>query len=83
MYNGQCAIRLLALYRRIVIVQRMAERDIRMCEVTFCSRVSKWADALFAQNPAWGFKRSEIEESKGIERKRSDWRVYGIQENRR
>jgi methylase of polypeptide subunit release factors len=59
----------------------MAERDIRTYEVTFCSRVSKWADALFAQNPAWGFKRSEIEESKGIERKRSDWRVYGIREN--
>jgi len=59
----------------------MAERDIRTYEVTFCSRVSKWADALFAQNPVWGFKRSEIEESKGIERKRSDLRVYGVREN--
>ncbi|MGD0816719.1 MAG: N-6 DNA methylase [Verrucomicrobiota bacterium] len=59
----------------------MAERDIRTYEATFCSRVSKWADALFAQNPAWGFKRSEIEESRGIERKRSDLRVYGTREN--
>jgi hypothetical protein len=38
----------------------MAERDLRRYEVTFCSRVSKWADALFAQNPAWEFKRSEM-----------------------
>ncbi len=59
----------------------MAERDIRTYEVTFCSRVAKWADALFAQHPEWGFKRSEIEESKGIERKRSDWRVYGVRDN--
>jgi methylase of polypeptide subunit release factors len=59
----------------------MAERDIRTYEVTFCSRVSKWADALFAQNPAWGFKRTEIEESGGIEPKRSDLRFYGVREN--
>jgi hypothetical protein len=56
----------------------MAERDIWTYEITFCSRVSKWADALFAQYLAWGFKRAEIEKSKGIERKRSDLRGYGV-----
>jgi hypothetical protein len=55
----------------------MAERDIRTHEVTFCSRVSKWADSIFENNPALSFKRTEIEESKGIRRKRSDLRVYG------
>src|ERR1017187_6109763 len=55
----------------------MAERDIRTHEVTFCSRVSKWADSIFENNPALSFKRTEIEESKGIKRKRSDLRVYG------
>jgi hypothetical protein len=55
----------------------MAERDIRTHEVTFCSRVSKWADSIFENNPAFSFKRTEIEESKGIKRKRSDLRVYG------
>ena len=55
----------------------MAERDIRTYEVTFCSRVSKWADSIFEDNPALSFKRTEIEESKGIKRKRSDLRVYG------
>jgi hypothetical protein len=54
----------------------MAERDIRTYEVTFCSRVSKWADSIFENNPALSFKRTEIEESKGIKRKRSDLRVY-------
>ena len=46
----------------------MAERDIRTYEVTFCSRVSKWADSIFENNPALTFKRTEIEESKGIKR---------------
>ena len=55
----------------------MAERDIRTHEVTFCSRVSKWADSIFENTPALSFKRTEIEESKGIKRKRSDLRVYG------
>jgi hypothetical protein len=55
----------------------MAERDIRTYEVTFCSRVSKWADSIFENNAALAFKRTEIEESKGINRKRSDLRVYG------
>lgn len=55
----------------------MAERDIRTHEVTFCSRVSKWADSIFENTPALSFKRTEIEESKGINRKRSDLRVYG------
>ena len=55
----------------------MAERDIRTHEVTFCSRVSKWADSIFANTPSLSFKRTEIEESKGIKRKRSDLRVYG------
>ena len=54
----------------------MAVGDIRTHEVTFCSRVSKWADALFAQNPDWNLTRTEIEESKGIKRKRSDLRIY-------
>jgi hypothetical protein len=44
-------------------------------EVTFCSRVSKWADSLFASNPSWPFTRSEIEET--TQRKRSDLRFYG------
>src|ERR1017187_6170825 len=55
----------------------MAERDIRTHEVTFCSRVSKWADSISENNPALSFKHTEIEESKGIKRKRSDLRVYG------
>ena len=55
----------------------MAAGDVRTHEVTFCSRVSKWADALFSQNPSWNFTRTEIEESKGIKKKRSDLRIYG------
>src|SRR2546430_1324343 len=55
----------------------MAERDIRTDEVTFCSRVSKWADSIFENNHALSFKRTEIEESKGINRKQADLRVYG------
>lgn len=54
----------------------MAVGDVRTYEVTFCSRVSKWADSLFESNPSLPFKRTEIEESKGINRKRSDLRVY-------
>lgn len=57
----------------------MSVGDVRTYEVTFCSRVSKWADALFAKNPAWNFARTEIEESKGIKRKRSDLRIYDAQ----
>lgn len=53
----------------------MAVGDIRTHEVTFCSRVSKWADNLFAQNPSWNLVRAEIEES--VKRKRSDLRIYG------
>jgi hypothetical protein len=55
----------------------MPDSDIRVHEVTFCSRVSKWADSLFADRPDLPFRRTEIEESKGIKRKRSDIRVYG------
>jgi hypothetical protein len=55
------------------------DNDIRVNEVTFCSRVAKWADSLFAANPDLPFRRTEIEESKGIKRKRSDIRVYGPQ----
>ena len=55
----------------------MTERDIRTYEVTFCSRISKWADFIFGNNPALSFTHTEIEESKGIKRKRSDLRVYG------
>jgi hypothetical protein len=46
----------------------MTVGDARTHEVTFCSRVSKWADTLFSQNPAWNFVRTEIEES--VKRKR-------------
>jgi N-6 DNA Methylase len=59
----------------------MADRDIRTHEVTFCSRVSKWADSIFENTPALSFKRTEIEESKGIKRKRSDLRIYGKTDN--
>jgi methylase of polypeptide subunit release factors len=55
----------------------MAVGDVRTHEVTFCSRVSKWADALFSKNPDWNLVRSEIEESKDTKRKRSDLRFYG------
>jgi hypothetical protein len=55
----------------------MSSKDLRTYEVTFCSRVSKWADSLFQSNSSWPFKRTEIEQSKGIKRKRSDLRVYG------
>lgn len=54
----------------------MAVGDIRTHEVTFCSRVSKWADALFLTHPEWNFARTEIEESQGIKKKRSDFRIY-------
>ncbi|HXR06738.1 MAG TPA: prepilin-type N-terminal cleavage/methylation domain-containing protein [Candidatus Acidoferrum sp.] len=53
----------------------MAVGDVRTHEVTFCSRVSKWAEKLFSQNPSWGFVRAEIEET--VKRKRSDLRIYG------
>jgi len=55
----------------------MAGLDIRTYEVTFCSRVAGWVNALFAQHPEWPFRRAEIEESKAINRKRSDLRIYG------
>ncbi|MSU59737.1 MAG: hypothetical protein EXS35_16480 [Pedosphaera sp.] len=55
----------------------MPDSDIRTYEVTFCSRVAGWANALFAEHPEWPFRRAEIEESKAIKRKRSDLRVYG------
>lgn len=54
----------------------MAHNDIRIHEVTFCGRVMKWAEALFKSQPESPFKRVEIEESKGIKRKRSDLRIY-------
>src|SRR5207244_3956923 len=46
-------------------------------EVTFCSRVAGWANALFAEHPEWPFRRAEIEQSKAIKRKRSDIRIHG------
>ncbi len=55
----------------------MPDSDIRIYEVTFCSRVAGWANALFAEHPEWPFRRAEIEDSKAIKRKRSDLRVYG------
>ena len=54
----------------------MPDGDVRTHEVTFCSSVSKWADTLFSQNPSWNFARTDIEQSKGIKRKRSDLRIY-------
>lgn len=55
----------------------MSDGDVRTHEVTFCSRVSKWADSIFGSHADLPFKRTEIEQSKGIKRKRSDLRVYG------
>ena len=55
----------------------MAEQDTRIHEVTFCSRAAGWANELFGQHPEWPFRRAEIEESKAINRKRSDLRVHG------
>ncbi|MBI4026384.1 MAG: N-6 DNA methylase [Verrucomicrobia bacterium] len=57
----------------------MATRDIRTHEVTFCSRVAKWADAIFNGNADLPFRRAEIEESKGLRRKRSDLSIYDDQ----
>lgn len=57
----------------------MAVGDARTHEVTFCSSVSKWSDSIFEKNPTWNFKRTDIEQSKGIKNKRSDLRV--IQKN--
>jgi len=55
----------------------MSGSDTRTYEVTFCSRVAGWANALFARHPEWPFRRAEIEESKAIHRKRSDLRFCG------
>ena len=55
----------------------MAEADVRIHEITFCSRVAGWANDLFQQHPEWPFCRAEIEESKAIQRKRSDLRIHG------
>jgi len=55
----------------------MSERDTRTHEVTFCSRVAGWSNALFADHPEWPFRRAEIEQSKAIKRKRSDVRIHG------
>src|ERR1039457_190531 len=55
----------------------MPSPDNRTHEVTFCSSVSKWADSIFEKNPDWSFKRTDIEQSKGIKKKRSDLRIYG------
>jgi len=29
----------------------MSSKDLRTYEVTFCSRVSKWADSIYENNP--------------------------------
>ena len=57
----------------------MQKNDVRTHEVTFCSRVAKWGEEIFRNNPALPYRRIEIEESKGIRRKRSDLRVYDRQ----
>jgi methylase of polypeptide subunit release factors len=54
----------------------MATGDVRIHEITFCSRVAKWAENLFSQNPSWNFLRAEIEESTGTSPMRSDLRFY-------
>jgi hypothetical protein len=58
-------------------VLRMAEKETRTYEVTFCSRVAGWLNELFKQHPEWPFRRAEIEQSTAINPKRSDLRVYG------
>lgn len=55
----------------------MSPPSHRTHEVTFCSRVAGWLNALFAEHPEWPFRRAEIEESMAIRRKRSDLRIYG------
>ena len=55
----------------------MSPTDTRTYEVTFCSRVAGWANDIFGQHPDWPFRRAEIEQSKSINRKRSDLRIYG------
>ena len=58
-------------------------KDIRVHEVTFCSRIAKWAEAFFARKPEIGFKRVEIEQSTAKSRRRSDLRVYDPKGNLR
>jgi hypothetical protein len=55
----------------------MGDTDTRTHEVTFCSRVAGWSNALFDEHPEWPFRRADIEQSKAIKRKRSDLRIYG------
>src|SRR5579862_7173826 len=74
-HDRRIKIRSLQLCSRLIPSLAMAVGDIRTHEITFCSRVSKWADNLFSQNPSWNFVRTEIEES--VKRKRSDLRIYG------
>jgi len=59
----------------------MTSQDLRTHEVTFCSRVAKWSEAVFTAGRDIPFQRVEIEEAKGIRRKRSDLRVYDRQNN--
>jgi len=42
------------------------DSDIRTYEVTFCSCVAGWVNALFGKYPEWPFRRAEFEESKAI-----------------
>ena len=53
--------------------------NVRTYEVTFCSRVAKWGELIFREDTTLPYRRIEIEESKGIRRKRSDIRVYDRQ----
>ena len=57
----------------------MSRPDVRTYEVTFCSRVAKWGEEIFRNNPSLPYCRIDIEESKGIRLKRSDLRVYDRQ----
>lgn len=54
----------------------MATKDNRTYEVTFCARVKTWSEEIFGDSDDPYFSKVEIEESKGIGRKRSDLRIY-------
>ena len=52
------------------------KKDNRTYEVTFCARVKTWSEEIFAAQKDAYFAKVEIEESKGIGKKRSDLRIY-------
>lgn len=54
----------------------MAKSDSRMHEVTFCARVKTWSEEIFKGQKDSYLSRVDVEESKGIGKKRSDLRIY-------